>query len=335
VAEGDGAGVAAVLAADPQLQLLALAAAQPDRGLHQLAHAYLVQGGERVLLEDALLEVLGEEAGLGVVAGDAEGGLGEVVGAEGEELRVLGQAVRHQRGAGDLHHGAELVAHGAALLRHHLGRFLLQDGPFELQLRRVHGERDHHLGVDLHAVAGAGARRLEDGADLHPHQLRHVDAQAHAAQAQHRVLLAQALHRLQHLALLLEQVAQLRRAAAVQLQPGLQRHHLALQRVVVGEELVQRRVDEADGHRQPVHGAEQAVEVLPLERQQQLQALGLLRRVLGEDHPLHDGQPLGLEEHVLGAAPGRRRRGRAGRPGGSPRWPTPPAAAPGPPTPAG
>ena len=49
--------------------------------LHQLAHAHLVEGGEGILLEDAELEIRGQEV-VDVVARDAEGGLREVVGAE-------------------------------------------------------------------------------------------------------------------------------------------------------------------------------------------------------------------------------------------------------------
>jgi len=43
-----------------------------------------------VLLEDAFLEVLGQEAALGVIAAEATEGLDEVVGAEGEEARPPG-----------------------------------------------------------------------------------------------------------------------------------------------------------------------------------------------------------------------------------------------------
>ncbi len=74
-------------------------------------------------------------------------------------------------------------------------------------------------------------------------------------------------------------------------------------RVILGRELVQRRVDQANRHRFAVHGREDAHEVGPLERQQ----LGKRRlaRLHGvrDDHLL-DGQTafLGVEEHVLGAA---------------------------------
>ena len=59
-------------------------------------------------MEDALRDVGGEELA-GVVARQAERRLGQVVGAEGEELGVLGDLVGAQRGARQLDHGADQV----------------------------------------------------------------------------------------------------------------------------------------------------------------------------------------------------------------------------------
>ena len=71
---------------------------------------------------------------------------------------------------------------------------------------------------------------------------------------------------------------------------------------VVGQELVQRRVEQADGHRQALHRPEDAVEVLALERQQLGQVLLALGGVGRHDHVAHVRQALLLHEHVLGAA---------------------------------
>ena len=54
-----------------------------------------------------------------------------------------------------------------------------------------------------------------------------------------------------------------------------------------GQELVQRRVQEPHGHRQPGHRAEDADEVLALEREQDVVRGLLLGLGLGEDHLLH------------------------------------------------
>ena len=68
VAEGHRRRLAAVLAADPQLEIGPGAAAQLARHLDQLADAGLVQHLERVVLDDAVLEVVGQEVARVVAA---------------------------------------------------------------------------------------------------------------------------------------------------------------------------------------------------------------------------------------------------------------------------
>ena len=83
----------------------------------------------------------------------------------------------------------------------------------------------------------------------------------------------------------------------------LERVDLHRQLVVAGQELVQRRVDQPDDHRQALHGPEDAVEVGALERQQLVErtrrrsASSLARIICCTMR-----QAVGLEEHVLGAA---------------------------------
>ena len=82
---------------------------------------------------------------------------------------------------------------------------------------------------------------------------------------------------------------------------GLRDRHLHREVHLVREEFVKRRVEQPDGHRQPVHRLEDADEVLPLERQQRVVRALLVLRRLGEDHLAHGFDPLLAEEHVLGA----------------------------------
>ncbi|OLB12819.1 MAG: hypothetical protein AUH07_07120 [Gemmatimonadetes bacterium 13_2_20CM_70_9] len=60
-------GLAAVLPADADLELVAAAPAQPDRQLHEPPDPLLVQHLERVVLQDAMLHVERQEPP-GVVA---------------------------------------------------------------------------------------------------------------------------------------------------------------------------------------------------------------------------------------------------------------------------
>ena len=159
-----------------------------------------------------------------------------------------------------------------------------------LELLDVGHERHHDL--DPRYAADLDARRggLEDRARLHLEQSGDDDAETHAAQPEHRVLLVQLVHGLQH-----PQVALALLAARL----GHRDPHRQLGDV--GQELVQRRVEQPDRDGQPVHRLEDADEVLALQRQQLGELTLLLLVGVGEDQPL-DQVPALAEEHVLGAA---------------------------------
>ena len=173
----------------------------------------------------------------------------------------------------------------------HLARDLddvLLDG---LELLDVRDERHHDLdarhAADLDPLARPprGSR-----ATASANRPGNDDAEPDAAQPQHRVLLVQLVHRLQHA-----------QVALALLAAGLGDRDAHGQLGDVGQELVQRRIEQPDGDRQPVHRLEDADEVLALQRQQLLQLGRLLLVGVGQDQPLDQLAPL-AEEHVLGAA---------------------------------
>ncbi len=231
-----------------------------------------------------------EERGLDVVPREAPGHLGEVVGPEGEERGRVGDLGGGERRARHLDHRAdEDVELDAALLEHRredlLG--LLAD---RLQLLHRPDQRDHDLRPRVAAGLLALGGRLGDRPHLHGEQPLDHQAQPHAAQAEHRVLLVQPAD------------------GGQQPQVGLVRVPLGLgdgdpHREVgeVGQELVQRRVEQPHGHRQPVHRLEDLQEVLLLQRRERVEGGLLALVVLGEDQLLHQLPPV-AEEHVLGAA---------------------------------
>src|SRR6478735_5877346 len=98
VAEEHRGRIAAMLAADADLERGPGLAAALAADLDQLADALDVERGERVVLQDAALLVLLEE-GRRIVAAEAEGGLRQVVGTEAEELRRFGDLAGAQAGA--------------------------------------------------------------------------------------------------------------------------------------------------------------------------------------------------------------------------------------------
>ena len=65
---------------------------------------------------------------------------------------------------------------------------------------------------------------------------------------------------------------------------------------------MQRRIEQADRHRQPGHDLEQLLEIGALHRQDLGERGAAPRLVVGEDHLAHGENALGVEEHVLGAA---------------------------------
>ena len=72
--------------------------------------------------------------------------------------------------------------------------------------------------------------------------------------------------------------------------------------LAVRQELVQRRIEQADGDRAAVHDLEQLDEVGALHRQQLVERGAARLLVVGEDHLAHRLDAALVEEHVLGAA---------------------------------
>ena len=127
---------------------------------------------------------------------------------------------------------------------------------------------------------------LDDGTGLHLGDLRIGVAQTAAAVTQHGVELGQRLD-------LGDDLLQ----GYVHLLG-----HLLLSLLVVGHELVQRGIEQADRHGISVHGLEQTLEVAALHGQQLREGHAASGLVVGEDH-LADGlDAVALEEHVLRAA---------------------------------
>src|SRR3954464_754807 len=81
----------------------------PPPHAQHLPDPRLVERLERRAVEDLPVDVLREDLALDVVAAEPEPGLGQVVRAEREEVRVLGDPVRDEARARELDHRADLV----------------------------------------------------------------------------------------------------------------------------------------------------------------------------------------------------------------------------------
>ena len=68
----------------------------------------MIEDGERILANDLFLLVSREER-TGVVTAHTQGGLGEVIRPEAEELSGLGDLIGHHTGSGNLNHRANQI----------------------------------------------------------------------------------------------------------------------------------------------------------------------------------------------------------------------------------
>ena len=156
MAELDTAGVAAVLAADTELEALSCGSALLGCDAYQLANAATVEGLEWVVVVNAQLDVLCQELAA-IVTAKAAAHLGKVVGAEAEELCFCGDLVGCQCATRDFDHGSDLQIEGqfpGLLLGLDLRECVQNDLLLVGKLFDVADQRDHDFG--LGALDGEG-----------------------------------------------------------------------------------------------------------------------------------------------------------------------------------
>ena len=287
VAELDGRRIAAVLAADTEVHGRSGRFAHLDRHVHQLAHADLVELRERIGFVDLVLVVRRQELAR-IVTREAEGHLRQIVGAEAEELRLFRHLVGGERHAGDLDHRADFVLEIDAALLDQLVRNVHDDLSDKRELFDFAGQRDHDLGNDV--PVGMSLldvdRSLDDRSGLHLRDLGIGDRQTAAAVTHHRVELVQVCDNLLDLCDRL--LLRLRESLDV--------------RLFGGNELVQRRIEEADGHGIAAQCLVQLLEVTLLHGLDLRKRSFTLFDGIRADHLAERRDPVGLEEHVLGTA---------------------------------
>ena len=274
VQTADRVDIAAVLAADEDFELrIDGACISNERADHLLDGR--MDADERMTLEEFLVDIERQEA-VGVVAGDREGRLGEVVGAErseaidGMDIIIIasnfGAESRNDFAAGDggrrgLDHRAECVRNCEALLFLDLSSNLdgdLEDG---LDFRSDDDERDFDFGFRMFAFLDQFGSGIQNGLDLHLGDFRVRDGHTDRAVTEHRVL-------------------------------------FLLEAAVVREELVQRGVEQTDGHAIAVHNGHAVFEVIFRELIDGFEGFLGLVFVIAEQNFLNVGQTI-AEEHVL------------------------------------
>ena len=273
-----------MFAADAELDVGTRGAALFNGDLDELADAFLVETGEGVLGEHFAFHVRIQEAAH-VVTADPQRGLRQIVRAEAEELRRVGDFVSSEGATGHFDHRPNLVVDLHLLFLLHFGGHAPDDLHLEIQFALEAHQRNHHLGLHLDALFLHFGGRLKDGARLSFSDFRIGDAQSATAVAQHRVGFVQggdAVGDLFH----------------GQTELGSE---VGLRGCVMRNELMKRRIEQTDGGRMTLERLEDADEVLPLEGQDLGERLlpGFLG--VGQDHFADGVNAVALEEHVLGA----------------------------------
>ena len=287
VAELDGRRIAAVLAADTEVHGRTGRFTHLDRHIHQFAYADRVEAGERVGFVDLVLVVRGQEFA-GVVARESEGHLRQVVRAEAEELRFLRHLVGGERRARDFDHRADFVLQIALRFRDEFIRNFDDDLLDERELFDFARQRDHNLGNDvpIGVLFLDVDRRFDDRGGLHARDFGIGDRQAATAVTHHRVELVQVG----------DDLLDLRDRLLLCLRQSLD----VLFRG--GNELMQRRVEEADGYGITAQRFVQLFKVALLHRLDLRQSRFALFDGVGADHLAERRDAVSFEEHMLGAA---------------------------------
>ena len=271
-----------MLPANPRLEGRVFAPAVVHCPADQGSHPLLVDGLKGVNVQDALVQIRREER-RGIVPAEGEGHLGQVVGAEAEEVRVLGDMGGSDRRAGHFDHRADLDGHGNSRLVKHPFEHRLHVGLEHLQFPGGNDKGNHDLRLDRNAVLGAFHRGQGDGFRLHVVNLRVGNGQPAAPVSQHGVGLPQPLQLgLQVLGADVEVVGQFRGFF------HCMRH-----------EFMERGVQEPDSNRPAFHGLENAEEIVFLQGKDTLERGLPLLRAGGGDHGPEVDEFLLVEEHVL------------------------------------
>ena len=86
--ELDAFGLTAMLAANADLEIGAGLASTLTTNFDHLAHTRLIDADKRIMFIEVMLDIEGQEVAR-IVAGEAVGRLGQVVGAEGEASKLM------------------------------------------------------------------------------------------------------------------------------------------------------------------------------------------------------------------------------------------------------
>ena len=275
-----------MLAADSEVEVGLHATSLCLGDFHQSARTISVERGERVVLKNALVEVGVDELAV-VVAAEAERRLREVVRAEAEEVGDGSDLVGRKSRARELDHRANLEREGSSAVLVDGGDDGLRLGANLLDFLVCDDVRNHDAHVVLHAFLVELGSRAGNRLNLHLVDFRISDCEAASAVSEHRVVLVKGGNLRDEGSFVHAKLCRKGSCSSVALRLN---------------ELVERRVEEADGDRASFHRLDDFVEVLLLVRKNLREVLFSLLGRVRDNHFLERGEFWLVEEHVLGAA---------------------------------
>src|SRR3954462_6498930 len=222
------------------------------RNLHQLAHAFLIDGGKRIALQYPTLNVSWQEFA-DVVAREPISRLRKIVSPKAEELSVRGDLIGHGACARQLNHGADHVLNFGSLLFEDLLRDLANDGALVFHFFHHADKRHHDFRKYLYPFFRHIHYRFKNGPRLHLRNFRISNSQPTAAVSQHGVQFMQLFYATQQLT----RFFQPWRIRIFDFQLSDFHHQLFAAR----QKLMQRRIQKADSYRETIHGFEHTFKI--------------------------------------------------------------------------
>ena len=285
MAEFDSRRIAALLAADTEFDVGSGGLTAFDSNLHKLAYTYLVESCEGVGFENLLHIVFVKEL-TGVVSGETESHLSEVIGTEGEEFSFFSDFVSSQSRSGDFYHSTDMVFHRGIVSLENLFGSLYDYALNVLQFLYVAYERYHDFGNNVETFLSYSQSSLDDSLRLHFCNFGISYGKTATSVTHHRVELVQTFYG--SLKLFESQAHSLCKVSYLF--------------VLVRYELVERRVKETDSNGSVTHCLVKTDKVLSLHRQNLSESFLSLFDRLGNYHFSNGGNSVFSEEHVLGTA---------------------------------
>src|SRR5438552_8959904 len=198
VTELNAGRLAAVFAANPELDVRPSFASQIASDFHQAANALLIDRRERICIHNVELRVGGKKTA-GIVPAHSQRRLCEIVCAKTEELGVARDLVGHERSARDFDHRADQVFEFCSSFFCNFTSDATDDIDLKLEFARKSNQRNQDFGVNFDSLCLDFGGGFEDCACLHSGNLGKRDSEPATAMTQHRIELMQLMHALRDL----------------------------------------------------------------------------------------------------------------------------------------